>query len=133
VSRHTYLVSPQFLLKFAYEPLLIRNFPLKESILTHWTFLTTYEAVVAALLCRRFAGHLLRIWAVVNSTWQKRPGYEFTTHTSSTVQQSTPVSNKSDSLKAVMVDVLFGVPEVRTGKQSNKVRPMRYPRVCYTV
>ena len=89
-------------------------------------FLTTYEAVVAGLLCGRFAGHLLRVWASGQIYLTKRPGYEFTTHTSSTVQQSTPVLNKKYSLKTVMVDVLFGVPEARTWKQSrtNKMRPL---------
>ena len=50
VSRRTYLLSPRFLSIYAHEALLIREFALKESILTHWTFLTMYGVVVAALL-----------------------------------------------------------------------------------
>ena len=41
---------PRFLSIYAHEALLIRKFAWKESILTHWMFLATYKAVVAALL-----------------------------------------------------------------------------------
>jgi hypothetical protein len=34
----------------AHEALLIRKFFVKQSILTHWTFLTTYEGVIGTLL-----------------------------------------------------------------------------------
>jgi len=54
--------------------------------------------------------------------------------TSSTVQRSTQVLNKRDGLNTVTVDVLSGVVEARNVRGSSpiidKVRPMRYPRVC---
>jgi len=54
--------------------------------------------------------------------------------TSSTVQQSTQVLNKRDGLNTVTVDDLFGVVEARNVRGRSpiidKVRPMRYPRVC---
>ena len=43
----------------------MREVAQKESILTHWTFLTTYEIVVSALLDDSQVT-FLRIWAVVN-------------------------------------------------------------------
>jgi len=49
VSRRTYLLSPRFLSIYAHEAL-VRKFPLEESVLTHWCFLTTYEDVLAAHL-----------------------------------------------------------------------------------
>ena len=49
MSRRTYLLSPRFLSIYAHEAL-VRKFPLEESVLTPWTFLTTYEDVLAAHL-----------------------------------------------------------------------------------
>ena len=50
MSRRTYLLSPRFLSIYVHEALLIRKSALKQWTLSHWTFLTTYEDVVAALL-----------------------------------------------------------------------------------
>ena len=50
MSRCTYLLPPRFLSIDAQEALLIRKVALKESILTHRTPLTTYAAVVSALM-----------------------------------------------------------------------------------
>ena len=49
-GKRAYLLSPRFLSMYAHEALLIRKFTLKESTLTHRTFLTMYEAVIPALL-----------------------------------------------------------------------------------
>ena len=48
VRRRTYF-APLFLSIYAHEAL-VRKFPSEESVLTHWTFLTTYEDVLAAHL-----------------------------------------------------------------------------------
>jgi len=70
-------------------------------------------------------------WAVVKSTWQKHPRYEFTTHVEhrSAINTSLKQGGRSES-----VDVLSGVVEARNVRGSSpiidKVRPMRYPRVC---
>jgi len=72
-SESTHLSS--FTLVLIHEPLLATKFPLEESVLTHWTFLTTYEGVLAAHLDDSQV-----TWAVVNSTWKKCPRYQFTTH-----------------------------------------------------
>ena len=61
--------------------------------------------------------------AVVNSTWQKRPKYEFTTHL---VQRSIPVLNKRDGLKTVTVDVLYGIVEARDVRGSSPLRCVLY-------
>jgi len=72
-SESTHLSS--FTLVLIHEALLVTKFPLEESVVTYWTFLTTYEDVLAADL-----GDSQVTWAVVISTWKKRPRYDFTTH-----------------------------------------------------
>jgi len=100
-----YPSPPRFLSIYAHEALLVRKFPLEESVLTHWTFLTTYEGVLVVHLDDSQV-----TWAVVNSTWKSVQGMNLLL-TSSTVQQSTPVLNKRDGVKTVTVYVLSGVVE----------------------